>query len=86
MIDETDQQILRCLQKNSRMQWQEIGKIVHLTGQAVAARILRMQDDGVIETFTINLNHEKFGKPIFAFITIFMKKLKPCGLSFFICH
>ena len=73
MIDQTDQQILRCLQKNSRMQWQEIGKIVHLTGQAVAARILRMQDDGVIETFTINLNHEKLGKPLLAFITIFMK-------------
>jgi len=73
MIDQTDQQILKCLQKNSRMQWQEIGKIVHLTGQAVAARILRMQDAGVIEAFTVNLNHEKIGTPISAFITIFMK-------------
>ena len=73
MIDQTDQQILICLQKNSRMQWQEIGKIVHLTGQAVATRILRMQDNGVIEAFTVNLNHEKLGKPLPAFITIFMK-------------
>jgi len=86
MIDQTDQQILRCLQKNSRMQWQEIGKIVHLTGQAVAARILRMQDDGVIEAFTINLNHEKLGKSIFAFITIFMKSAEHSKFQYFLDH
>ena len=72
MIDHTDQQILQCLQKDSRMQWQEIGKIVHLTGQAVATRIRRMQDDGIIEAFTVNLNYEKLCKPISAFITVFM--------------
>jgi Lrp/AsnC family leucine-responsive transcriptional regulator len=55
------------------MQWQEIGKIVHLTGQAVAARIRRMQDLDIIETFTVQLNYEKLGKPLLAFITIFMK-------------
>lgn len=73
MIDHTDQQILQCLQQDSRMQWQEIGKIVHLTGQAVATRIRRMQDDGIIEAFTITLNHEKLDKPLSAFITVFMK-------------
>ncbi len=72
MIDHTDQQILKCLQQDSRMQWQEIGKIVHLTGQAVAARIRRMQDDGIIEAFTTTLNYEKLGKPLTAFITVFM--------------
>lgn len=72
MVDHTDQKILQCLQQDSRMQWQEIGKIVHLTGQAVAARIRRMQDDGIIEIFTVQLNYEKLGKPILAFITVFM--------------
>lgn len=73
MIDQTDWRIIQCLQENSRMQWQEIGKIVHLTGQAVAARIRRMQDLDIIETFTVQLNYEKLGKPLLAFITIFMK-------------
>jgi Lrp/AsnC family leucine-responsive transcriptional regulator len=72
MIDQTDTKILECLKKDSRMQWQEIGRIVHLTGQAVAARIRRMQDDGIIEAFTVNLNYEKFGQPLSAFITVFM--------------
>lgn len=72
MTDQTDREILECLKKNSRMQWQEIGKIVHLTGQAVASRIRHMQDDGIIEAFTINLNYEKLCRPISAFITVFM--------------
>ena len=55
------------------MQWQEIGKQVHLTGQAVAARIRRMQDLEIIESFTITLNQEKLGNPLIAFITVFMK-------------
>jgi len=76
MIDQTDQQILKCLQKNSRMQWQEIGRIVHLTGQAVATRIRRMQDDGIIEAFTIKLNYENLCRPIAAFITVFMNSSK----------
>ncbi len=72
MIDQTDQQILECLQKDSRMQWQEIGRIVHLTGQAVATRIRHLQDDGIIEAFTVKLNYEKLRRPISAFITVFM--------------
>ena len=72
MLDQTDRQILQCLQRDSRMQWQEIGKIVHLTGQAVAVRIRSMQDEGIIEEFTVNLNHAKLGRPISVFITVFM--------------
>ncbi|HWQ42951.1 MAG TPA: Lrp/AsnC family transcriptional regulator [Desulfosporosinus sp.] len=76
MLDQTDQKILQCLQSDSRMQWQEIGKIVHLTGQAVAVRIRNMQDEGIIEAFTVKLNHEKLGRPINALITVFMSSAK----------
>jgi Lrp/AsnC family leucine-responsive transcriptional regulator len=31
-----------------------------------------MQDDGIIEAFTVNLNDEILGNPIFGFITVFM--------------
>lgn len=72
MLDQTDRKILQCLQKDSRMQWQEIGKLVHLTGQAVAVRIRSMQDEGIIEAFTVKLNYEKIGRPINALITVFM--------------
>jgi Lrp/AsnC family leucine-responsive transcriptional regulator len=32
-----------------------------------------MQDEGIIEAFTVNLNTVKLGRPIDAFITVFMK-------------
>lgn len=73
MIDRTDIEIIRCLQKNSRMQWKEIGEKVHLTGQAVAARIRRMEDLGVIEGYTVKVSGKKLGKAITAFITVYMK-------------
>lgn len=73
MIDQTDLEILRWLQMNSRMQWKEIGEKVHLTGQAVAARIRKMEDLGIIEGYTVKLNPGKLGKNITALITIFMR-------------
>lgn len=80
MIDRTDMEIIRLLQENSRLQWKEIGQKVHLTGQAVAARIRKLEDLGVIEGFTVKLSREKLGKPITAFITVCMKT---CGHSAF---
>ena len=86
MMDHTDQEILQCLQKDSRMQWQEIGKIVHLTGQAVATRIRRMQDDGIITAFTIDLNYAKLDKPIIALITIFMNSSNHAKFGCFVAN
>jgi len=73
MIDQTDIQILNLLKKNSRMQWQEIGEEVHLTGQAVKNRISKMEKAGVIEGYTVNINSAIIGKDVTAFITVFMK-------------
>lgn len=84
MLDQTDWNILNLLRKNSRMQWQEIGKAVHLTGQAVAARIRRMQDMEIIESFTISLNQEKLGKPLQVFITVFMKTTNHAAFQHFL--
>ena len=86
MLDQTDWKILQCLQNNSRMQWQEIGKAVHLTGQAVAARIRRMQDMEIIERFTISLNQDKLGKPLLAFITVFMKTQNHAAFQHFLAN
>ncbi|UFJ42222.1 Lrp/AsnC family transcriptional regulator [Brevibacillus humidisoli] len=73
MIDRTDREILHWLKQDARMQWKEIGEKVHLTGQAVAARIRRLEEMGVIEGFTVKLDQAKLGHPITALVTVFMK-------------
>lgn len=55
--DKVSQAILYQLRQNSRMSWQELGKRVHLSGQAVAERVKQMQDAGVIAKFTIEQQH-----------------------------
>ena len=52
LFDSTDMAIIDLLRKNYRMQWREIGEQVHLTGQAVANRIRRMEELGLIKGYT----------------------------------
>lgn len=73
MLDQTDKRILSLLTENSRMQLQEIGEEVHLTGQAVGNRIRRLEKLGVIEKYTVKINASKAGGEFTAFITVFMK-------------
>jgi Lrp/AsnC family leucine-responsive transcriptional regulator len=72
-MDQIDFQILTLLKENSRAQWKEIGDKIHMTGQAVGNRIRRMEDDGIIEKYTVVVNELKAGNPIQAFITVIMK-------------
>ena len=73
MIDQTDLHIIYLLMGDARMQWREIGEQVHLTGQAVANRIRKMEDLGIIEGYTVRINESKLGKSIIAYVTVFMK-------------
>lgn len=72
-MDQIDFQILRILQENSRKSWKEIGELLHMSGQGIGNRIHRMENEGVIEKFTVIINDAKIGKTIQAFITVFMK-------------
>ncbi|MFD6211531.1 Lrp/AsnC family transcriptional regulator [Peribacillus sp. NPDC060253] len=70
MLDNTDMGILRELSKNSRITMKELGEKVHLTGQAAASRVAKLEDNGVIEGYAIKVNQVKLGCFIHAFITI----------------
>lgn len=71
-FDETDLRILSLLLEDSRRTNKEIGQDVHLTGQAVGSRIRRMQESGVIESYTLRWNPAKIGLGIEAFVTVFL--------------
>ena len=59
MIDEVDLRILNYLLKDATQSHKAIGQLVHLTGQAVGARVRKLQDLGVIEGYTLRWNPEK---------------------------
>lgn len=71
-VDEIDLKILNILKENSKLSFKDIGEKIHLTGQAVGARVNKLVDDGIIENFTININKENLGITNTAFIKIYM--------------
>lgn len=71
-MDETDRLIIEELSRNSRITMKELGRKVHLTGQAASDRVARLEDRGVIEGYTIRVNQEKLGYPVHALLTIQM--------------
>jgi Lrp/AsnC family leucine-responsive transcriptional regulator len=73
MLDRTDMRILDELSKNSRITMKELGEKVHLTGQAASARVAKLEDNRVIEGYTIKVNQVKLGCFIHAFINIYTK-------------
>ncbi|NER17732.1 Lrp/AsnC family transcriptional regulator [Spongiivirga citrea] len=78
-IDSLNWQILQCLHENARQSNAQIGRVVGLSSPAVAERIKKMQDEGIIKGFTANIDHNKTAHQLKAVITLkaFMGRLKP---------
>ncbi|PDZ04070.1 transcriptional regulator [Bacillus cereus] len=76
MLDDTDKKILKELSKNGRISMKELGEKVHLTGQATSSRVIKLEENGVIEGYTIKLNKQKSGYPVHTFINIYTKSVQ----------
>jgi Lrp/AsnC family leucine-responsive transcriptional regulator len=69
-LDETNWRILEDLQKNGRLSFAELGRRVGLTLPAVAERVRKMEDAGIIAGFRAEIDPARIGLPIAAFIRI----------------
>jgi len=78
-LDEINWKILKYLQQNARQTNTEIAKKVGVTSPAVAERIRKMEDGGVIEGYFAKLSHTETNHQLKAIITLraFMGRLKP---------
>jgi Lrp/AsnC family leucine-responsive transcriptional regulator len=78
-IDNLNWGILQSLQANSRESFASIGRKVGLTPPAVAERVKKMEDLGIIEGYYARVSHAMAGYQLKAIITLkaFMGKLKP---------
>lgn len=69
-LDHVDREILRMLQENARMSLKEMAQKVFLSSPAVSARIDNLVENGYIEGFHAQVNTEKLGYHIKAFINL----------------
>ena len=70
VLDAIDVEILNILQKDGRMPLKEIASRVSLSSPAVSGRIKRMEDEGVILSYSANINPIALGLYTKAFISL----------------
>jgi Lrp/AsnC family leucine-responsive transcriptional regulator len=68
LLDDTGWRLLLALQQNARLSYSELGQRVGLSSPAVAERIHRMEDAGIISGYHAEINVAKIGFPITAVI------------------
>ncbi|MHA1195072.1 MAG: Lrp/AsnC family transcriptional regulator [Promethearchaeota archaeon] len=71
-LDEKDRRILEMLIEDSRRPYREIAEEIGLSESTVRKRVIRMQQEGIIEKFTIKICRED-ERCIIAFITLMPK-------------
>ncbi|HBQ85246.1 MAG TPA: transcriptional regulator [Syntrophomonas sp.] len=72
-IDEIDVRILHELQADSRISIRELSKRVNLSPPSVTERVRRLEDNNIIEGYTIHLNKKQLGFVIDCIIEVTMK-------------
>lgn len=81
MVDNIDRAILKELENDSRLSFAAIGRQVKLSPSAVRDRILRMEDTGLIQQYSIELNQRLLGNDLEVFILV---KVHPGKLKAFL--
>ncbi|MDB4837171.1 Lrp/AsnC family transcriptional regulator [Marinomonas sp.] len=67
-MDKINFKLLKALEENARLTYAELGKIVHLSAPAVAERVRKLEEVGVITGYSAKINLEKLGIPITALV------------------
>jgi Lrp/AsnC family transcriptional regulator, leucine-responsive regulatory protein len=70
VLDDTGWRILDLLQENARIPFSELGRRVGLSAPAVAERVRRMEDAGLIAGYRAEIALDKLGFPIVALIRV----------------
>lgn len=69
-LNETDSLLCDALQKNGRIHASDLASLVNLTAPAVAERIRKLEERGVIQSYNAKLNPSSFDIDIAVFILV----------------
>lgn len=69
-LDETNWQLLETLQQNARLSYSELGQRLGLTAPAVAERMRKMEEQGIITGYTASVDLAQLGLPVVALVRL----------------
>lgn len=70
MLDSADRRIIEALTENARLSLKDLSNKVNLSSPAVAERVRRLEERGVIRAFTIELNPQALGYTLQSLVRI----------------
>ncbi|MDT7860621.1 MAG: Lrp/AsnC family transcriptional regulator [Saccharolobus sp.] len=69
-LDDIDKKILNILQQDSRIPFSRLAKMLNLSEATIYVRIKRLKENGVIKGFYTDIDFDKIGLSVVAFILI----------------
>ena len=93
-LDNVGWRLLKLLQDNARLSFRQIGEAIGLTAPAVAERVRRLEESGIVVGYHAVIDPAKVGLPILAFVHlnttsqqgIHLRKVAPDMPSILECH
>ena len=70
VLDDTAWKLLELLQQDARMSYKDLARHVGLTPPAVAERLKKLEDAGIIRGYKADLNLAALGRPLMGFIRL----------------
>jgi DNA-binding Lrp family transcriptional regulator len=75
-LDEIDEKILRKLLSDARRSYRRIAEEIGVSPPTVLARVEKLENEGIIKSYSALLDHEKLGYDLTAIIEIIAQKGK----------
>lgn len=73
MLDHVDEAIIRHLKANSRLSMRRLAELVYMTPPAVAERVRRLEEKGIIAGYTLRVDRSKVAPIVTAYVDVLMK-------------
>ena len=69
-LDQKDISLIEYLKRNGRAKIGDISKVTSIPRATVFERISKLTDIGIVKNFTLNLDYEKMGLPVMAYVML----------------
>lgn len=78
MVNDIDLKIINILRSNARLSYAEMGRKIALSPSSVRERINKLEDLGIIKSYSVQIDHSLIGNEleVFILLKIFDGKLK----------